>query len=309
MSTNLNSVSSKRSWLEHVPEPVDIDNAPLTYNTGSRSLARSGLLFTLVVGFIFFVVAFAILATSSTSEKYLHVSLTKWPNLALSLSFTALVTICTEATGYVHGTTLKWGPAGEGRLKSNANLRLFSAMKGALSANGLIVANLFAISTIFSYAVSSSILLHEEYFPWEKRASTIRVSIISFLPPIVPGVTLILQSVLGLVAFHNTHVPTWSSSPLDVVSALVNHNYLKHRSKAMHAFCLKDRQLQYRPYSSFVASAVIVGTSHRTVPLIICVVWGAAVAWAVFGVIILDFTEKNGTMTGWSGVAPPMAIL
>ncbi|KAG8999814.1 hypothetical protein FRB94_005902 [Tulasnella sp. JGI-2019a] len=242
-----------------------IDEVP--YTRGRRSLALPGLIFTFVAGFTFIALGVVIYVISPSHgdnalaqwlaeyngahwqpgmQRNLGFKLDTYTNWAVEFALSTLVTVCTESTGYVHATTLKWGLAREGRLTFNANLRLFSATKRPFSVNGPVVNALFSISMILSYAASSSIFLR--YKAWNSNFSyPVTVTFISFVPPIILGMALVLQATLAIAAFYNTHVPTWSTSPLDVTSALVHHGYTHHQSKRCIRSVSKDDNYTTEP--------------------------------------------------------------
>ncbi|KAG8994523.1 hypothetical protein FRB94_009820 [Tulasnella sp. JGI-2019a] len=203
-SERYKSATSEPSTPDHIPEFVP-PNASIhpPYDNGNRPLVFLGLALALVAGSAYIIIGIVICAKH---DKYIFLDLTRWEDRALGLCSNVLVTACTEATGYVHGTTLKWGLAKEGRLRFNANLRLFSATKGAFSVNGTVVSVIFTITIIISYAASSTIFIHEPIVSeLDPGHST---SLISFFPPLILGIALVLQAVLSLIAFSKTHVPT-----------------------------------------------------------------------------------------------------
>ncbi|KAG8993723.1 hypothetical protein FRB94_010390 [Tulasnella sp. JGI-2019a] len=239
---------------------------------------------------------------SRSKSNYLVVDLGQWTDRALGLAFNALVTASTEATGYVHGTTLKWGLAREGRLRFNANLRLFSATKGVLSVNGPVVNVIFIISIILSYAASSTVLLHSSILPgFLGGGDQVPTSVIYFLPPIILGTTLILQAILGLIAFFNTHVPTWSSSPLDITSALVHHNYIHHQPQRCMRSVSKTNDTSTDPIRP-LSRQPSAWSSHKTVARVVWFVWGAPVIW-VGWIFIWMYALPYGLSSG-GGVTP-----
>lgn len=179
----------------------------------------------------------------------------RYIRLGLSLAINALVTACTEVTGYVHGTTLKWALARKGRLRFNANLRLFTAAGSILSVNGHLSNMLFTLSLLLSYVASSAVIgKYQVYlsladynttqpiyfstnatnynstqpvlYPTYVAASDVLE--VSFVGPLVLGVTLSIQAILALVSFSFTPVPTWSSSPLDVASSALDLDLIRH---------------------------------------------------------------------------------
>lgn len=66
-----------------------------------------------------------------------------------------MMAACTEATGYVHGTTLKWALAKRGRLYFNANIRLFNGSGGPWGINGWLSNAVFSILLIIPYTATN----------------------------------------------------------------------------------------------------------------------------------------------------------
>ncbi|KAG8993650.1 hypothetical protein FRB94_010502 [Tulasnella sp. JGI-2019a] len=292
-----NSTKSGQRTTDRIPGLVSPGPSPdPPYDTGSRRLVLFGLVLALVTGSTFIIIGIVIHITS-TSFIILHLG--QWTDVALGLCFNALVTVCTEATGYVHGTTLKWGLAKEGRLAFNANLRLFSATKGVFSVNGPVANAIFLISIVFSYAASSTIFLHSSILPnflHKKVAPTKPMatpsSLVAFLPPIILGAMLVLQAVLSLIAFYNTRVPTWSSSPLDVTSALVYHGYVRHRPQRCMRSVSKIKDLPADPTRPLLRQPSP-WSSHKTISRIVWLVWGTLVVW-VGWIIVWESTQDVG---------------
>ncbi|KAG9029790.1 hypothetical protein FRB95_004887 [Tulasnella sp. JGI-2019a] len=283
LDKGLNSAGMRELVLTNPPPSRHTHHYP--YHKGSRSLVVFGLVLALITGSAFIFIGIVIYHRSPSGEKYIRVDLSRWADVALGLSFNALVTVCTDATGYVHGTTLKWGLASEGRLEFNTNMRLFRTTKGALSVNGPVVNTIYIISIIFSYAASSTVFLHSSIFPkflsklMGSQPPAQSYSIVSFLPPIILGLSLAIQAILGLIAFFKTEVPTWSSSPLDVASALVYHQYVRHRPQRCMRPVTKIQNSLIKPVPplSVQPSAL---SSHRTVYRSLWFVWIALAVWA-----------------------------
>ncbi|KAG8880105.1 hypothetical protein FRB97_001091 [Tulasnella sp. 331] len=231
--------------FQHSSEPSSSD-MPTYYNKGSRTLALSGLVLTLTMGIVFIIVGLVIFFIAPKFVNETIANERGWDpavehnvaflmgetaSLTLSLILSFVVTACTEATGFVHGTTLKWGLAEEDRFTFNATLRLLQATSGIFSPNCWPTNALFAFSLILSYAASSTMILRDEIWVGNVVSGSgewYGVSVISFVPPILLGGAFLIQALLGLRALRSTQVSTWSSSPLDMTSALIHHGYIRH---------------------------------------------------------------------------------
>ncbi|KAG8859059.1 hypothetical protein FRB96_004629 [Tulasnella sp. 330] len=337
--TLFNHIRSVRSVSNSTPSQRSHGTHTLPYDVGYPYLAHSGLVFSLLVGIscigigaIIFVISpqfdippgltSHVPSWSPGTERNITIPMNHYVNVTLGLAFNFLVTVCTEATGYVHGTTLKWGLVQEQRLEFNANLRLFSATKGAFSVNGPVVNILFLISIVFSYAASASVLFRLNIYEdgtdslqhhpslWHTSSIAKSYSIISFLPVLILGIALTLQAVLGLIAYHKTTVHTWSSSPLDVSSALVHHGCMKHRSdRCMRSAASTDDTTAIRPSPHQPKP----WACHKSVSRVVYLVWITAIVF-----LILPWAYKfNPKVSGylswdgptWDGFAPPLAVL
>ncbi|KAG9009496.1 hypothetical protein FRB94_014221 [Tulasnella sp. JGI-2019a] len=120
------------------------------------------------------------------------------------------------------------------------------------------------------------------------------------------GTVLTSQAVLGIIALRKTHVPTWSSSPLDVTAALVHYRYIQRRqNRCMHSSSQTDdeRTDPIRPSPRQPS----LWMSHKSVQRVINVIWGVAAFFVLSGSVLL---------LGWSPyrwgkdeVAPPLGLL
>ncbi|PVF93601.1 hypothetical protein CPB86DRAFT_93071 [Serendipita vermifera] len=195
------------------------------YSRGSRATAITGIMFSLLSA-IAILIAGAIVWVKSTPANergqvghdryqdnsqgiliYEHLRIAEWiPKLALN----TLVTLCNVATGNVHSTILKWALISKGKPGFNANLRLLSSAGGFFSPNGWPANILHATCLIVSQASVSVVLL-----PGPQQSQTL----IPSMAIVAIGSSLLLQSLLILGNFLTIHVPTWSTSPLDVAMA------------------------------------------------------------------------------------------
>lgn len=217
------------------------------YDRGSSAGALLfGLILTLSTGVVFFVCGIYLYIYAGSESNALSDEITAYmgvawqpsrgrlvlltinhsTRLAFSLSITIAITVCTEVTGYVHGTTLRWSLARAGGLRYNANLRLLQASGGAFSMNGRVANTLLAASLVLAYAASSASIMNSDV---PTRTGSWNFTYVSFLPYILIGVIISLQSIVGLFAFFRTNVPTWSSSPLDLAPALLDHGLIQRR--------------------------------------------------------------------------------
>lgn len=311
------SPTKELGWKEPDWQP----DHPIPYDKGRRIVPLIGLIIAAVGGIGFIVLGIIIDVVSQTvenaqdvegvrtgavnpwAERTIVIKLSKTDRLLLGVLFNALVTVCTECTGYVHSTTLKWALIKKGRLPFNANLRLFSTDGRWFSPNGRLINIANTFSLILSYAASSAIILDAS---WNNLPGT---SVISFVPPFLLGAGLSIQAGLGFISFYGTDVVTWSTNPLDVASALYHHGILHHRPNRCMRSVPDTLNLSTNPMrpSSTQPSP---HTSHRLVRVVVVSVWLVTLAVFAFGGILYG-VGQNGSHLNiyWIGAAPAKGIL
>ncbi|KDQ07260.1 hypothetical protein BOTBODRAFT_38965 [Botryobasidium botryosum FD-172 SS1] len=188
----------------------------ISYDPGSsaRILAFIGLAVSALVGTVL-IVGGVLLARRGDNT---HVNTTSLVRSLAGLALNLLVTICTESIGFVHSTTLKWSLQDQGNLDFNANVRVFRFARGFFSPNGPIANILMGILLIISYA-SSSIALLGNLNQGALLSPAVETTRVSSFGLIVLGSVLVAQFLLAALGALTTHVPTWSTSPLDVAAA------------------------------------------------------------------------------------------
>ena len=131
----------------------------------------------------------------------------------LPLNFISIVTVVTEALGFVHGTTQRWALQRENRLAFHSNLRVFTAAR-ASPAHSWYANTLILIGTVVAFASASFVIV---------QSNDARLSAPPFLifgPALITlGIGLLLQVLITTWAFSTTTVPTWSARPLDTLKA------------------------------------------------------------------------------------------
>lgn len=306
------------------PDAVEAENR--LYDRGNRAIAFTGVIFTIVCGAVFAVLAVTVFFISAMPGQYdsivamdgqertISISISYKAHLGISLGLNALVTLCTEAAGFVHATTLKWALAKEGRLVFNANLRLLTSARGIFSSNGFVVNALYSISLILSYAASSTILLTTAFPACSISKSTglycdedASRSVISFVPPALLGTAFLIQGTLALIAFYGTQVPTWSNSPLDVTLASLHRNLTQYRpNRCMRSAAFADSTSTEPIRPAWRQPSIY--NSRRSARWIVRLAWLLSAIFAVIGAYVVAF--KHGEVfIPWDGIAPPMAIL
>jgi hypothetical protein len=212
----------------------------------SRLLARIGLGFTIFVGTTFLLIGICGLSIDNElqecqSRPEAQISVPpgfEWfrgfgcfkiknPSLLLFLLNT-LIAVCTDAVGYVHGTTLKWSLARENRLEFATNLRLYSASHKIHSPNGYI-SNIFMLFLlVLSYSSASYITMSTKIRAQDiiSTTTTTKSDIEAITPSytafVLLGAALLIQAGIALAAMRETQVKTWNSNCLAVAEALMD---------------------------------------------------------------------------------------
>ncbi|KIK42830.1 hypothetical protein CY34DRAFT_750825 [Suillus luteus UH-Slu-Lm8-n1] len=208
----------------------------------------------------------------------------------LSLILNALVTICTESTGFVHSISLRSALASEGRLRFNTNLRLLTAARGWRNPNGVLLNGIMVLLLISSYS-SSSLVISYNYSSSQSTAS----AAIAGLPLFFLGVALLLQVVIALLGMRGAEILTWSSSPFDVTAALLHNNKLTRFSSRCMC-CITDRGVDACPAkpSNTQPSA---WHAHPSIRKVVISLWGVVIACAGWAGMVTYFKNENPVWT------------
>lgn len=115
-----------------------------------------------------------------------------------SLALNAVVTICSELSGYVHGAALRTALVAKGKLEFNANLRLFKTGGKWYSPNGAVVNVLYGVTLVIAYTAASLVFAYLD-------ANTV---LVSWIPVFVLGIVSPLsarnpRSCLTLTSRHS----------------------------------------------------------------------------------------------------------
>ncbi|KAK9236298.1 hypothetical protein V1525DRAFT_407388 [Lipomyces kononenkoae] len=125
---------------------------------------------------------------------------------AVSLLFTILVAVFTEALGFIHGTCLKWTLLKEDRLEFNSNLRLVSRARRSRP-NSWMFNTLYMVALAVSYATTPMLVIYRstatDTYPEFTKAA-----------PTVLGIAILLQCAICIWCLAVTSIPSWNSSPL-----------------------------------------------------------------------------------------------
>ncbi|PVF91712.1 hypothetical protein CPB86DRAFT_791859 [Serendipita vermifera] len=151
----------------------------------------------------------------------------KTSNSSVILFFlNVLITICTDAVGYVHGATLRWTLARENRLEFSTNLRLYSASRKIISPNGYI-ANIIMLVTLGMSYSSAAFITMTAKIKAEDIISTVATKDFEAITPsyaalLILGSCFLIQALISIAALHETHVKTWNTNCLATAEALMD---------------------------------------------------------------------------------------
>ncbi|KAF7973494.1 hypothetical protein HWV62_14992 [Athelia sp. TMB] len=224
----------------------------------------------------------------------------------IGLALNILVTICTEAIGFVHSVSLRTTLVEEKRLHFATNLRLLTAARGNFG-NGTIMNMIMAFLLVTSYASSSMIIPQSTWNEKAQQPTTQTALAIWPIPLIILGVVLLLQSIIaiaGILAIPNG-IHTWSRSQLDLTAAAIHHRVIYHRP----GNCLRSVCDQHRPDGSPpihpASHQPSPWNSHPRVQKVIWFIWVLWPAYFISGAVIIQLTRPAPSFKGLSWSFPP----
>ncbi|EIW81675.1 hypothetical protein CONPUDRAFT_72096 [Coniophora puteana RWD-64-598 SS2] len=140
----------------------------------------------------------------------------------VTLLFAALVTVCTECVGFVHGIALRSALISENRHHFNTNARLFTATRKQrwASPNGALSNTVMAVLLILSSVTATCILTALNY--------PHHIFAVNMVPLTTLGVSLILQVLVTMLALRMTPIYTWNNNAFQTLSILL-HRRMIHR--------------------------------------------------------------------------------
>ncbi|KAG2139314.1 hypothetical protein DEU56DRAFT_800661 [Suillus clintonianus] len=218
------------------------------------------------------------------------------------ISLNLIVTLCTEATGFVHNISLRSVLASESRLNFNSNLRLLTAAHGWSNPNGALLNGIMVVLLVISYSSASLVALPSYSILYDvlsgeavNTVTATRVDIIG-TPLLILGVALLLQVVITLTGMRAIKILTWSSSPFDLTAALIHHAQLTPvLFRCMRG--VSDLDVDGGPArpSDTQPSA---WHAHPSIRKVIISLWCLVVACAGWGVLILYIHDAYEGYTG-----------
>ncbi|KAG1719666.1 hypothetical protein EDB19DRAFT_1970748 [Suillus lakei] len=261
----------------------------------SRRYALVGVAFSGIISCCCIATGVVILAAQGVDGVTPLISLGTAPNVNTSLSellsliLNLLVTICTESTGFVHGTSLRSALASESRLRFNTNLRLLTGARGWRNPNGTLFNGIMAILLIVSYTSSSLAVTIQ--FPSDLGALH---SAITGLPLLLLGIALLLQIVIVISGVRAVKILTWSSSPFDLTAALVHHTRLTLVPfRCMRGVSDVDGG-PMKPSDSQPSA----WHAHPSIRKVVISLWVLVARYAVWGAVV-EYVSRTGQTFGY----------
>lgn len=207
---------------------IDSGNTAFPRGTLTRWLCIAGL----CASYSFAIVCVAVggayfKSAQNESQGWVSLDIARGLKETIPLLVNVLVAVLTECSGYIHATTLRWALGNN--LNFTSNLRLFSRVKGCLPFG--IISNFFnAGFLILSYSATSLILVgvpHAQICDVAQSDLQLngphcdKADAVYFCPGalIALGIGLAGTAALTTWQLFTIEIPTWSSSPIDIVWA------------------------------------------------------------------------------------------
>ncbi|KAG2053528.1 hypothetical protein BDR06DRAFT_1008666 [Suillus hirtellus] len=224
-----------------------------------------------------------------------------------TLMLVSIVTLCAESIGFVHGISLRSALASESRLHFNTNLRLLTAARGWRNPNGALLNGISIALLTISYSLPSLIICVDQRVLHSLDGSITQESgsvAIAGLPLLILGVALLLQVMIALSAMRAVKILTWSSSPFDLVAALVHHTQLTPATfRCMRRVSDLDTCGGPAKPPETQPSAWHAHPSIQKVIIFLWAIVAACIVWAAIVMYISDRFFSNGnalTLQTWS---------
>ena len=228
---------------------------------------------------------------------------------------TALVTMCTEGTGFVHDVCLRWDLFREGRLRWTTNLRLLSTSRVTHATRT--PSNLLYFSTLaLAYTASSQIFVPTAFtasYMADLQVSEVLLGTsASGAALMILGICFFLQAaiVTWIYLASRRHIKTWSSNTLTILlacmssdsamaSASDNPKYSSVVSTATRASHEHDHILEYRlglpPCSHPInRQASLFATRKMAIRRTLCVISSLPVLVLIWAAIVLNAWKRSG---------------
>ena len=242
-----------------------------------------------------------------------------------ALVVTALVTICTESTGFVHDVSLRWDLFREGLLRWTTNLRLLSTSRVTPATRT--PSNLLYFFTLaLAYTASSQIFVPTAFSANDMAEMTDSPLLelgtsASGAALMVLGICFVIQAtiVTWIYLASRRHIKTWSSNTLTILLACIlsdsamasatdNPKYSSLISTATRVSHDNEQIVGHRlgpPPSSYPCNkqASLFATRKAAIRRTLCVISSLPVLILIWAAIVLNAWKRSGTSISFNEFA------
>jgi hypothetical protein len=221
-----------------------------------------------------------------------------------------LIAICTDAVGYVHGTTLKWTLARENKLEFSTNLRLYSASRKILSPNGYIANIIMLILLVLSYSSASYITMASKIRAQDLiSTTTTHTSDFEAITPsytacVVLGASLLIQTAIAIAAMRETSVKTWNSNCLAIAEALMDQGLSYQPGNCMRGVGEKREDGPLLPLERQISA----WSAHPQAKWVVLLSWSPIIVCSILSGVStnywLRFVSKGEPLGPWTLASP-----
>jgi hypothetical protein len=219
---------------------------------------------------------------------------------ALSLGVNTLLTLCIEALGYIHGTSLRWALFHEHRLQFNTNLRLFTSARNQPQ-NGWLANTISTIALVLCYGASSQLFVYGVTYPPNFGEPGIYGNwgtYINGVALLTLALALIVKATIAtwILISVSENIITWSSNPLNSTLAVIHHGLEPRAKRCM--ISVHQRGLDTTPITPLRKQRSAKDANH-SILIIVSFAWLLpALALILFSVIVVlskkTFEENPG---------------
>ena len=245
---------------------------------------------------------------------------------------TALVTICTESTGFVHDVSLRWDLFREGRLRWTTNLRLLSTSR-VTPATRTPSNILYFFTLALAYTASSQIFVPTVFSAMylatiDDGSESIELGTsASGAALMVLGICLVIQAaiVTWIYLASRRHIKTWSSNTLTILlacmssdSAMASANdrpkYSSLTSTATRVYREHEQTIGHRlgpppPSYPYNRQACLFATRKVAIRRTLCVISLLPVLIFTWAAIVINAWKRTGSPISFNEFAGDQAKL
>ncbi|KAK1761200.1 hypothetical protein QBC47DRAFT_369358 [Echria macrotheca] len=276
----------------------------------TKKCCVAGLVVSWVVGAASLVTGTVYLVLAETSPvspvSSPHVDLSHTWREVLPLVLNVVVTVLNDSMGYIHTCTLRWSLQREGKLEFNSNLRLLTASRDSRP-NGMLANLTHIFGIVLSYGSTSLIFLSLNpdlaRVLGKPKSVTDTVTSMHINPAalLTLGLGILLQAIIATWAIKKTHIPSWSSNPLDVVRACVHDEQSGHRLEPRVGRCMMGVDLAKQDAEARRPDPrqKPIFRAHSRVRYILFLLCAVPVLSMVWGGVVLEYIkqgQKNGVL-------------